>query len=149
MDRTAHVKLAALQSPDVGRAIWQYFGPGGDDVKLLVLREAIAKAPGQAEAAYLVGRKLSSHGDQPFLAVKYLSQALDGKNLAPSIRREALRLKLESRFLSGDCAGLREEAKALPDYGTVFKRRTDEWLERCAFEEKMFGKAMVPAEALR
>lgn len=149
MDRTAHVKLAALASKEVGGAIWQYFGPGGDDVKLLVLREALAKVPGQAEAAYLVGRKLSSHGDQPFLAVKYLSQCLNGSSLAPSIRREALRLKLESRFLSGDCAGLREEAKTLPDYGTVFKRRTDEWLERCAFEEKTFGGTLVPAEALR
>lgn len=149
MDRTAHVKLAALASPEVGRAIWQYFGPGGDDVKLLVLREALAKVPGQAEAAYLVGRRLATHSDQPMLAVKYLSQALAGTSLAPSIRREALRLKLESRFLSGDCAGLREEAKSLPDYGSVFKRRTDEWLERCAFEEKMFGGAMVPADALR
>jgi len=151
MDRTAHVKLAALAapSPDVGRAIWQYFGPGGDDVKLLVLREALAKSPGHAEAAYLIGRKLSAGGAQPMLAVRYLSQALAGTELAPSIRREALRLKLESRFLSGDCAGLREEAKTLPDYGTVFKRRTDEWLERCAFEEKTFGGPLVPADALR
>ncbi len=151
MDRTAHVKLAALSAtaPDVGRAIWQYFGPGGDDVKLLVLREALAKAPGQAEAAYLIGRKLSVGGAQPMLAVRWLSQALTSTTLPPSIRREALRLKLESRFLSGDCAGLREEAKTLPDYGTVFKRRTDEWLERCAFEEKAFGGALVPADALR
>ncbi|MBL8956446.1 MAG: tetratricopeptide repeat protein [Myxococcaceae bacterium] len=151
MDRTAHVKLAALSAtaPDVGRAIWQYFGPGGDDVKLLVLREALTKSPGQAEAAYLIGRKLSTGGQQPMLAVRYLSQALSGTTLPPSIRREALRLKLESRFFAGDCAGLRDEAQTLPDYGTVFKRRTDEWLERCAFEELKFGGPLVPANALR
>jgi hypothetical protein len=151
MDRTAHVKLAGLaaQPPEVGRAIWQYFGPGSDDVKLLVLREALTKTPAQSEVAYLIGRKVASHGDQPMLAVKYLSQALTGTSLAPSIRREALRLKLESRFLSGDCAGLKEEAATLADYGTVFKRRTDEWLERCAFEQKTFNGPLIPVDALK
>lgn len=147
MDRTAHVKLAAIASPEVGPAIWEYFRPGGDDVKLLTLREALTKAPGQPEATYLIGRKLEL-GDQPMLAVKYLSQALSG-TLAPSIAREATRLKVEARFLSGDCAGLREEEKKLPDWGTVFRRRLDEWLARCDFEEKTFGKLIVPEDALR
>ncbi len=148
MDRTAHVKLAAIQTGgDVGTAIWSWFGAGSNDVKLLVLREALAKSPGQAEASYLIGRKLAL-GNQPVLAVKYLSQALNGK-LPPAIVKEALRLKLEARFMSGDCAGLREEAKTLPDYGTVFRRRADEWLDRCAFEEKTFGGALVPEDALR
>ncbi|MBK7861691.1 MAG: hypothetical protein IPJ65_24360 [Archangiaceae bacterium] len=111
MDRTAHVKLAALGPDEVSRAIWQYFGPGGDDVKLLVLREALARCPGQAEAAYLIGRKLSTRSDQPMLAVKYLSQALAGASLSPSIRREALRLKLESRFLGR----LRRPARRVED----------------------------------
>jgi len=147
MDRTAHVKLAALSvGGDVGQAIWSWFGAGGNDVKLLVLREALAKSPGQAEASYLIGRKLAL-GNQPLLAVKYLSQALSGK-LPASIQKEALRLKLEARFMSGDCAGLREEAKTLPDFGTVFRRRADEWLDRCAFEEKTFGGALVPEDAL-
>jgi len=114
MDRTAHVKLAALAAPEIGRAIWQYFGPGSDDVKLLVLRESLAKAPGQAEAAYLIGRKLTTHGDQPLLAVKYLSQALSSGALPPSIAKEALRLKLESRFLSGDCAGCAKRRRRFP-----------------------------------
>jgi hypothetical protein len=151
MDRTAHVKLAALAAPpEIGRAIWQYFGPGRDDVKLLVLREALTKLPGQGETAYLIGRKLALGGNQPMLAVRYLSQALSGAALTPSIAKEAWRLKLESRYLAGDCAGLKEEAPKVPSaYGTVFKRRTDEWLERCAFEATAFNGALIPADALK
>jgi tetratricopeptide (TPR) repeat protein len=149
MDRTAHVKLAAIAAGgEMGNAIWSWFGTGGADVKLLVLREALAKTP-SADATYLIGRKLAL-GNQPILAVRYLTQALAGKPpLPPSIQKEAWRLKLEARFESGECNWLREEAKVIPDFGTVFRRRANEWLDRCAFEEKAFGGALVPADALR
>ncbi|HEY8212106.1 MAG TPA: hypothetical protein VIG99_31710 [Myxococcaceae bacterium] len=142
-DRTARVKLAAAQaSNESGAALWAYFKPGREEVKLLRLREALERDPENPYLSYLLGRRAAQ--DAPKLAARYLEKALQ-KELPDSIRREAIRLRLESLYRSGDCAGVRNDAGQLPDLGAALKARAAEWVERCDFEEKAF-KGPPPAE---
>ena len=135
LDRTARIKLAALQSTTSGPAILAYFRPGREDVKLLRLREAMEKDPESPYLGYLLGRRAQEAA--PALAARYLEQALQ-KELPDSVRREALRLRLEALYLAGDCAGVRDEAGRLPDLGEALRSRAKEWVERCEFEERTF-----------
>jgi len=136
LDRTARVKLFAAQTGNAsGQALLAYFRPGREEVKLLRLREALERDPENQYLAYLLGRR--SAQDAPRLAARYLEKALQ-KELPDSIKREAIRLRLEALFLSGDCAGVRNDAGQLPDLGAALKARATEWVERCEFEEKTF-----------
>jgi hypothetical protein len=148
LDRTARVKLAAVQSSSgaSGEALAAYFRPGRDDLKLLRLREALEGDRENPYLAYLLGRR--SVQEAPKLAARYLGQALQ-KELPDSIRREAVRLRLEALYLSGDCAGVRNDVGQLPDLGAALKARAAEWVERCEFEEKAFKGPLVPQEAGR
>ncbi len=138
MDRTARVKLAALENPEAGKALWSYFKPGGEDVKLLVLREALKGSPSDVFLSYLLGRRLAQ-GSAPALALPYLAAALVPATLPESIRKETLRLQLEALFLSGDCAGVKDAVGKLPSFSTAFTVRAKEWEARCAFEQRAFG----------
>jgi len=143
LDRTARVKLFAAQTGNAsGQALLAYFRPGREEVKLLRLREALERDPENQYVSYLLGRR--SAQDAPRLAARYLEKALQ-KELPDSIKREAIRLRLEALFLSGDCAGVRNDAGQLPDLGAALKARAAEWVERCEFEEKTF-KGPLPAE---
>jgi hypothetical protein len=143
LDRTARVKLAAVQSANAsGAALLSYFKPGREEVKLLRLREALERDPENQFLSYLLGRRAAQ--DAPKLAARYLEKALQ-KELPDSIRREVVRLRLETLFLSGDCAGVRNDAGQLPDLGAALKARAAEWVERCEFEEKTF-KGPLAAE---
>ncbi|HYX91869.1 MAG TPA: hypothetical protein VE782_09920 [Myxococcaceae bacterium] len=141
-DRTARVKLAGVASPEVGRAIRAYFEDGQDDLKLLLLREALDRARDDGNVHYLIGRRLTQT-QAPELAVQHLARALEGE-LPEPIRKEALRLKVQAEYLAGDCAAVRHDAGALPDYGVAFELATREWVERCDFEEAAFKAALVP-----
>lgn len=145
IERTARVKLMALKSPSAP-AVFEYFRPGADDVKLLRLREALDGDQRNPVLAYLLGRRLSQVA--PKLSLGYLSTAL-AEDIPDSIRREALRLSIESAYLAGDCAQVRDQVGKLPDLGLAFKRRATEWVERCAFEEKTFNGPLVPEQPFR
>jgi tetratricopeptide (TPR) repeat protein len=147
VDRTARVKLAALQSPTSGKAIFDYLRPGRDEAaRLLRLREALDREPDNASLAYLLGRRVQA--ESPRMAARYLSQAL-ARELPDSLRREALRLKVEALYLAGDCDGVRHEAGQLPDLGAALKARVTEWVERCEFEERTFQGPLSLGEAFR
>jgi hypothetical protein len=75
--------------------------------------------------------------------VHHLSRALQG-DLAESIRKESLRLKIVAQYLAGDCAGVRRDAGALPDFGTAFELWIRDWVERCDFEEAVYAGLLVP-----
>ena len=82
------------------------------------------------------------------LAARYLTPAL----LAPlpdSLRREALRLKVEAEFLAGDCAGVKNDLGQLPDFGASYKASLLEWRERCEFEERAFNGPLVSQSPFR
>lgn len=149
MDRTARVKLAALASPDArGAALWSYFKPGGDDVKLLVLREALQQNDGDVHLRYLLGRRLAQ-GSAPALALPYLAAALAPGTLPESIRKETLRLQIEAMFLAGDCSGVDDALGRLPTFSSAFAATSKEWAARCAFEKQAFGGALVPDDSLK
>lgn len=147
VERTARVKQAALATPLAGRALWAYFQPGDDEVKLLLLKEALDVAHRDPYLSYLLGRRLTQ-GGAPRLAPSYLDAALAGE-LPDSLRREAQRMRLEASYLSGDCGSVRSLAGQLPDYGEPFRRRADEWVARCDFEDKTFSGPLVPPGPFR
>jgi hypothetical protein len=148
MERTARVKLTALESPTTQKAIFSYFKTGGDDVKLLVLREALKDHESDITLNYLLGRKLAQ-SSAPTLALPYLTAALNPGLLPESIRKEALRLQLEALFLSGDCAGVDDAIGKLPGFSAAFTAQAKQWQARCAFEKAAFGAALVPEGPLR
>jgi tetratricopeptide (TPR) repeat protein len=146
-DRTARVKLAALASPRAGKAIDAYFRPGSEDVKLLVLREALQAEPANPYLKYLLGRRLTQ-GQAATLALPYLEGALAGE-LPDTIRREALRLKLEAEYLAGDCKGVRHTVGGLADLGAAFRSQAGEWVARCDLDETVFKGPLVPEGPFR
>lgn len=147
VDRTARVKLAALQSPSSGKAIFAYLKPGRDEAaRILRLREALDRDPDNASLAYLLGRRVQA--ESPRLAVRYLDKAL-ARELPDSLRREALRLKVEAQYLAGDCASVRHEAGQLPDLGAALKARVADWVERCDFEDRAFKGPLLWEEGFR
>lgn len=142
VERTARVLLATADSQVAGPAVRAYLRPGGEDgVELLDLRDALEREPGNAYLAYLLGRRLSAAS--PRRALGYLERALQAE-LPESLRREALRLRLEAHYLAGDCAGVRADVGQLPDLGAAFKARALEWVARCDFEERLFKGPLVP-----
>jgi len=145
-ERAARIKLAALHLP-AGPAVWAYLGDQPEELKLLGLREALDSNGAQPYLSYLLGRRLTQLGFGS-LAARYLTPAL----LAPlpdSLRREALRLKVEAEFLAGDCAGVKNDLGQLPDFGASYKASLLEWRERCEFEERAFNGPLVSQSPFR
>jgi tetratricopeptide (TPR) repeat protein len=145
--RTAHVKLSASDGSAVSAAVWGYFQPGQDELKLLRLREAVGVAPDDVALNYLLGRRLEQ-AHAPNLAVAYLTRALM-KDLPDSLRRESLRLKVQAEYESGDCNAVTQTLGELPGYGTAFKEWMLEWKARCEFELKKYPKLLSPEEPFR
>ncbi len=146
IERTARARLAGVNSPAAGPALAAYFQPGQEDVKLLVLREALARDPKNPYLTYLLGRRLTPL--VPRLALDYLSLALQAE-LPDSVRRETYRLRVEAFYLAGDCAGARAEVGQLPDLGAAFKARAAQWVERCDFEDRAYKGPLVPEGPFR
>ena len=141
-DRTARVKLAAVSAPQVGGAIRAYFDEGQEELKLLLLREALERSKDDVHLHYLIGRRLTQT-QAPALAVRHLARALDGE-LPDALRKEALRLKVQAEYLAGDCQAVRHDAGALPDYGAAFELWVREWVDRCDFERARYKAPLVP-----
>ncbi len=148
LTRTAEVKLAAMESTARQGPIDAYFRATQEEVRLLLLARALTAVPSDPYLNYLLGRRLQQVGS-PSLATGYLQQALAADNLPEALRREALRMRVESAYLSGDCGAVRHEVGALPDFGPAFRAAADEWRERCDFEEKTFRGLLVPRQAFR
>jgi tetratricopeptide (TPR) repeat protein len=146
-DRAAWVKLAGVASPQAGGAIRAYFEDGQDDVKLFLLREALERSKGDVHLHYLIGRRLTQT-QAPALAVGHLARALEGEP-PEAIRKEALRLKVQAEYLSGDCQAVRHDSGSLPDYGAAFELWIHEWLERCDFEQGRYKGPLVPDSPFR
>ncbi|WP_205519743.1 tetratricopeptide repeat protein [Pyxidicoccus caerfyrddinensis] len=148
LTRTAQVKLAALDSPGRKGPIEAYFRTTQEELRLLLLYRALTALPGDPYLSYLLGRRLSQVG-APVLAGEQLQRALSDEGLPEALRREALRLRVESAYLAGDCGAVRHEVGALPDFGAAFRATADEWRERCDFEETTFRGPLVPRQAFR
>jgi tetratricopeptide (TPR) repeat protein len=147
MNRTAHVKLHALQTPAVSDALWAYFGEGKDELKLLVLQKALGDGGTDPFVHYLLGRRAAQAG-APELARPYLEKALAGE-LPESIHREALRLVVEAQFGAGRCDEVRQTAQAASGQPAAFRSRVQDWVDRCAFEESAFQGPLKPTGPLR
>jgi len=147
LERMARIKRAALAAPKSGGPIWAYFAEEQEEMKLLRLREALDLDAGDRYARYLLGRKSTQLG-APSLGLRYLAQSLE-RELPESIRREAMRVKVEAEYLAGDCAGVKNDLGHLPDFGESYKAGIQEWLERCDFEERTFKGPLVSGEGFR
>jgi len=95
----------------------------------------------------LLGRRLTQLG-LGSMALGYLAQTLAAP-VPESIRREAIRLKIEALYLSGDCAGVRNEVGHLPDLGQPFKTSLLEWQARCEFEDRTYSGPVVSQSPFR
>jgi tetratricopeptide (TPR) repeat protein len=150
LTRSAQIKLASLDSPSRLRTVELFFRARREELRLLYLARALEQAPKDPYFNYLLGRRLQQAGD-PALAVEYLTQALTsgGPELPEAIRREALKLEVESSYLAGDCGAVRHEVGALPGFGPAFKAAAAEWVARCDFEDAAFHGPLVPRQAFR
>ncbi|MBF5044924.1 hypothetical protein FGE12_21160 [Aggregicoccus sp. 17bor-14] len=150
--RTAQVKLAALESPARARAIGGYFRQDAEELRLLRLALALEQLPRDPYLHYLLGRRLAQAG-APRLALEHLAQALAPRGgeepLPAEIRREALRLQVQSAYEAGDCGAVRHEVGALPELGRALLREAQEWQARCDFEDRQLKGPLVPEEAFR
>jgi hypothetical protein len=149
LERNAEVKLAAVQDPKSGEAIWRYLQPasGAEELRLFRLQLALEADPDNPQLRYLLGRRLAQQG-LPSLASQHLGQALASGSLADPLVREAWRLKLQAEFEAGDCKGVRQDVGRLPDLGAAFKAAADDWRARCDFEEQTFHGPLAPEASL-
>ena len=147
MERAARIKLAVLRSK-AGPAVWTYLSDQPEELRLLGLKEALEQdAAAGPYLSYLLGRRLTQLGVGS-LATGYLSRSLSAP-LPDSIRREAMRLKVEAAYLNGDCAGVKNDVGHLPDFGSTLKASILEWQERCQFEERIFKGPLVSQSPFR
>jgi tetratricopeptide (TPR) repeat protein len=150
LTRSAQIKLASLDSPSRLTTVERFFRSRKEELRLLYLSRALETAPADPYFHYLLGRRLQQVGD-PTLAVGHISRALASPTepLPEAIRREALKMMVESSYLAGDCGAVRHEVGALPDFGPAFRKAADEWLARCDFEDAAFHGPLVPRQAFR
>lgn len=149
LTRSAQIKLASLDSPSRLKTVESFFRTRKEELRVLYLARALETAPTDPYFNYLLGRRLQPSGD-PALAVEYLQKALaGGPALSEAIRRETLRLLVETAYLAGDCGAVRHEVGALPDFGPAFKKEALEWVARCDFEDAAFQGPLVPRQAFR
>jgi tetratricopeptide (TPR) repeat protein len=150
LERGAHIRLAAIESPSLLRAVEFFFRGRKEEFRLLQLARALELNPKEPYLHYLLGRRVQQVGD-PSLAVEYLRKGLSlgGPAMPEAIRRESLRLLVEASYLAGDCGAVRHEVGALPDFGPAFKAAAVEWVARCDFEDAVFKGPLVPRQAFR
>jgi hypothetical protein len=128
MDRTARVRLAALEGPPAQReAVSKYFESGG--AKVYWLRGAVDG--GGWPVAYLLGRRLVDEAE-PTEALRWLTRTLDDPQTPPSVAKESARLAIEAAFAANDCARLDALASS-GRFGPAFDARAGDWVQRCAF----------------
>jgi tetratricopeptide (TPR) repeat protein len=150
LTRSAQIKLASLDSPSRLKTVESFFRARKEELRVIYLARALESAPKDPYFNYLLGRRLQQAGD-PALSLEYLHQALTtgGSELSEAIRRETLKLLVETSYLAGDCGAVRHEVGALPDFGPAFKASATEWVARCDFEDAAFQGPLVPRQAFR
>jgi tetratricopeptide (TPR) repeat protein len=150
LERGAYIRLAAIESPSLLRAVEFFFRGRKEELRLLHLARALELNPKEPYLHYLLGRRVQQVGD-PSLAVGYLREGLSlgGQAMPEALRRETLRLLVEASYLAGDCGAVRHEVGALPDFGPAFKAAAVEWLARCDFEDATYQGPLVPRQAFR
>lgn len=131
MDRTARVRLRSLQqSGAVKAAMVRYFSTDSDAVQVHWLELARAEQPQDAWVAYLLGRRL--HQREAFAeALKVLEVTLADVTMPESIRRETIRLMLESAYGTGACDQVTQLAETAKSISGPFGARARDWVERC------------------
>lgn len=147
LSRTALVKQAGLLDASLRPVIASYFEDPRDELRLWHLERGLERHPQSAILHYLLGRRLTQVQAAPE-ALPHLERALV-LGLPEPLRDEALRVQLEAHFLAGDCDGVRQLAGGLPDLGRAFRTEVDDWVARCAFEEKAYAGPLVPRSAFR
>lgn len=150
LTRSAQIKLASLDSPSRLSTVERFFRSRKEELRLLYLSRALETARTDPYLNYLLGRRLQQVGD-PTLALEYISRALGNTTelLPEAIRREALKMMVESSYLAGDCGAVRHEVGALPDFGPAFRKAAEEWQARCDFEDAALHGPLVPRKAFR
>jgi hypothetical protein len=130
IDRTAHVRLHALDAPSpVREAITLSFSRRPEPAQVLGLTRALSASPNEPVVAYLLGRRL--HQREAFAeALPFLTLAADAE-LWPSVTKEALRLAIEAAFHAGRCDEVRRLAEQAARRSSVFGARAFDWVERC------------------
>ncbi|HYH96832.1 tetratricopeptide repeat protein, partial [Hyalangium sp.] len=150
LTRSAQIKLASLDSPSRLSTVERFFRSRKEELRLLYLSRSLETSQRDPYLHYLMGRRLQQVGD-PTLGREHLSLALasGGEALPEAIRREALKMLVESSYLAGDCGAVRHEVGALPDFGPAFRKAASEWGARCDFEDAAFHGPLVPRQAFR
>lgn len=146
LDRTARVKRSALESEPVRAAMWRYFTPGNAELKLFILGEAADAAPDHPLLNYLIGRRLAQTGEAPVRARAFLEKALADPTLALSLKRETLKLLVETGFMAADCDRVRELVAhpAWDEAALAVRLDAEEWAARCNFEQRVYGGVLKP-----
>ena len=131
MDRTARVRLRSLQATGaVKTAMVRYFSTDSDAVQVHWLELARAEQPQDAWVAYLLGRRL--HQREAFAeALKVLEVTLADVTMPESIRRETIRLMLESAYGAGACEQVTQLAETAKSISGPFGARARDWVDRC------------------
>jgi hypothetical protein len=142
-DRTACVKLEALDDAIRGPVLRRFFARAGDLPELLGLKDLAVEQRGDAVSRYLLGRTLLSRG-APGSALPYLDEAARLGLAERELAREDQRMRVQASYLSGDC----DRATALALELALSSEPSDrafaqDWRERCAFEQRAYGGALA------
>lgn len=125
VERTAAVRLAALDAPPAERAAVRLFFDGSTPEKLAALRAA--SADGGWLVQYLLGRSL--HRERAWAEARpWLERAELDPHCPAAVAREAHRLAIEAAFGAKDCAAVHRLANA--DRAGAADA---DWSERCDF----------------
>ena len=132
-DREALIKLAALDRPEVTDLIIRYLtadrDPGGH---MVLVKEAIEKAPDLGVGHYLIGRRLFNAASYD-RALPYLIRADSLSMPNELLTTENRRLTGESYFYTGayDQAIETFERMTTTASSQALITRTEDWIERC------------------
>lgn len=145
-DRTALVKLGALDDATASPIMRRYFEKSADLPHVLAVQELTQLEPENAHASYLVGRRLLQHADATG-AVRYLEKAVSNGRAAPEVAAEAWRLLAQASYLAGSCAGVRSALDRRVEHGDAADEAlAEDWRNRCAFEERTWGGPIEPSD---
>lgn len=132
MDRTARVRLHALETTGTVRAALNgYFTFDADTEQVHWLERAHAEQPLEPFVAYLLARKLYLE-DVFGEALPVLEAARADPTLPQSLRRETLKMMVESSYGVGDCERVKALAAEAKTVSGPFGAWADDWVERCA-----------------
>ncbi len=131
-DRLATVKLLSVSDPEAAPVLRRFFTRAGVP-EVLEVAELARRQPGNAWARYLVARQLLQHQD-PAGTLRWLGEAMAAGLEDPELVREARRMEVQARFLTGDCHGASPALDRLEASDPSDRSFAQEWRARCDFE---------------